>query len=275
MSDVDPAPYEDELLAAGIVRHLREIGLVWDAPIHACAELTSTSEHLKGLARQGAREWTVVVARRQTQGRGRQGRTWVSPPGNLYLSCLLRPEPQARVALLPLAAGVAVAESVREWGLTVSLKWPNDALVGECKLAGVLVEASSSSQGVEHVVVGVGVNLDWNPADVPELAATATSVRAAGGRAPEVGPAAATLLSHLAPAYGLLLRDPRATLAAWRERALPWWGQRVQVDSGGRTLRGCLRDVDADGALLIEGDDGRLHRLFSGEVARLRPVSMV
>lgn len=276
MSDVECAPQaEDELLALGVLRHLRERGLVWDAPVHAFAELGSTSDHLKVLARRGAREWTVVVARRQTQGRGRQGRTWHSPPGSLFLSCLLRPDAQAAAALLPLAAGVAVAESLSEWGVSARLKWPNDALVGERKLAGVLVEAASSSQGLEHVVLGIGVNLDWCSTDAPELAVSATSVRDVAGQAPEVGPAAAVVLSRLAPAYGLLLRDPRATVAAWRERALPWWGERVQVEAGGATLCGRLRDVDAQGALLVEGDDGRLHTLFSGEVARLRPVSRV
>ncbi len=275
MSDVDPQVQNDELLAASVARHLRERGVVWDAPILAFAELTSTNDRVKALARGGAREWTSVVARRQTRGRGRQGRVWASPPGNLYLSCLLRPDDQAALNLLPLAAGVAVCESVREWGLAVSLKWPNDALVGERKLAGVLVEASSSSHGLEHVVIGIGVNLDWDPAQVPELAATATSVRAAGGCTPEVGPAAAALLAHLAPAYGLLLRDPQGTLAAWRERAAPWWGERVQVEAAGSLLCGSLRDVDDRGALLVEDDDGRLHRLFSGEVARLRPASTV
>jgi BirA family biotin operon repressor/biotin-[acetyl-CoA-carboxylase] ligase len=267
----DAQPIDDELLATGVRRHLRQIGRVWDAPVLAFVALGSTNDLLKALARDGAREWTVVVAREQTHGRGRQGRAWQSPPGNLYLSFLLRPAPDAAAGLLPLMAGVALVEAARGWGVEARLKWPNDLHVGERKLAGVLVEAAGGRQGLDHAVVGVGVNLDWDPADVPELATQATSLRREVGQAPEVAPAAAALLAELPAWYGLLLRDPTALVCAWRERALPWWGERVQADTGGRTLRGRLLDVRDDGALRLCSDDGTTHTLFSGDVARLRP----
>jgi BirA family biotin operon repressor/biotin-[acetyl-CoA-carboxylase] ligase len=263
----------DDLLAAGVARHLRERGLIWGAPVLAYASLDSTSDRLKALARGGAREWTTVVAREQTRGRGRQGRAWASPPGNLYLSVLLRPDAEVAAALVPLAVGVAVAETVLTWGVHARLKWPNDVLAaGERKLAGVLVEGATGGQGLEHLVVGVGINLDWEPDSLPELAAVATSVHAVTGRAPEVAPAAAALLAHLPAWYQALARDPRGLVAAWRERSVAWWGESVQVETGGRTLRGRLRDVSDDGALLLEGDDGSLHTLLSGEIARLRPT---
>lgn len=265
-------PIDDPLLGAGVLRHLRERGCVWDAPVLAFASLGSTNDHLKALARSGAREWTAAVARAQSRGRGRQGRTWVSPPGNLYLSVLLRPEAGAPVGLLPLAAGVAVADAAREWGVEARLKWPNDALVGERKLAGVLVEAGSQGGALDHAVLGMGVNLDWDPAEAPELADVATCVRREAGRAPEVAPAAAALLSHVARWYGLLLRDPRAVVAAWRESAVAWWGQRVRVEAGGQVLEGRLLELGDDGALRLRTDDGCVQDLFSGEVARLRPA---
>lgn len=273
MSQPSPEPIDDALLAAGVERHLLERGLIWGAPIHAFATLDSTSDRLKALARDGAREWTVVVARAQTRGRGRQGRAWVSPPGNLYLSFLLRPAAGVAVPLLPLAVGVAVAEALDEWGVGARLKWPNDALAAERKIAGILVEAATSGQGLEHAVVGVGVNLDWDASGAPELAQTATSVYAETGHAPDVAPAAAGLLARLPPWYHTLTGDPRAVVAAWRGRAVAWWGEQVQVEAGGATRTGRLRDVTDDGALLLEADDGSVVTLLSGEVARLRPVA--
>lgn len=269
--ETTPDAEEDELLAAGLARHLRERGLIWGAPVLAYASLDSTSDRLKTLARSGAPEWTAVVARAQTRGRGRQGRAWISPPGNLHVSVLLRPAVGVAAALVPLAVGVAVAETLREWGVDARLKWPNDALAGERKIAGVLVEGATGGQGLEHLVVGVGINLDWEPQSAPELAAIATSVHAVAGRAPEVAPAAAALLGHLPAWYQALVRDPRGVVVAWRERSVPWWGELVQVEAGARTLRGRLRDVGDDGALLLEADDGSLLTLLSGEVARLRP----
>lgn len=104
----------------------------------------STSDRLKQLARAGAPEWTAVLADRQTSGRGREGRTWQSPAGGLYLSVLLRPRAEP-VSLLPLAAGVAVAEAVAGFGVACQLKWPNDVLASGRKLAGILAEATSGS----------------------------------------------------------------------------------------------------------------------------------
>jgi BirA family biotin operon repressor/biotin-[acetyl-CoA-carboxylase] ligase len=110
--------------------------------------IVSTSDRLKALARAGAPEWTAVLADRQTGGRGREGRTWASPIGGLYLSVLLRPR-FARAGLLPLAAGVAVAEAAGELGVRAELKWPNDVMASGRTLAGVLSEAASGPAGVE------------------------------------------------------------------------------------------------------------------------------
>ncbi len=266
-----PGPEADTLLARAVEQALRARGLVWDAPLFAFARLGSTSDHLVELAQAGAREWTVVVAREQSQGRGRQGHTWLSPPGNLFLSTLLRPAPEVRAALVPLAAGLAVAATLGECGVQAQLKWPNDALVGERKIAGVLCDARSVGESLEHVVVGIGVNLDLDH-EAPELGASATSVRGETGRAPELAPVAAALLLHLAECYRLLSLDPHGVVAAWRERAAPWWGEPVRVDAGPSQVRGRLRSIDDDGALHIETDDGRELRLLSGEVARLRPA---
>src|SRR5262249_27130317 len=122
-------------MTGGLVDELRRRGHRWPAPVERHERLSSTSDRLKELARAGARAWRVALVAAQAAGGGRQGRAWASPPGGLYLSVLLRPAlPQA--SLLPLAAGLAVAEAVDEFGVHAELKWPNDVLADGRKLAG-------------------------------------------------------------------------------------------------------------------------------------------
>ena len=170
----------------------RLAGIEWPASID------STSTRLKELARGAAPEWTVVLADTQTGGRGREGRTWVSPCGGLYLSVLLRPRLE-KVGLLPLAAGVAVAEAAGEMGVRAELKWPNDVLVSGRKLAGILSEAASGPGGVEWVALGIGVNVSQDPASLPpELRADVTSLALEGARDVTVRAVAAAVLARLA-----------------------------------------------------------------------------
>lgn len=241
----------------------------WPAPIERFAEVASTNDVLRERARQGAPEWTVVLAGRQSAGRGRQGRAWASPPGNLYLSVLLRPRFPA-LSLIPLAAGLAVAEALPQ--VEALLKWPNDVLVGERKLAGILAEAQSGPSGVEHVVVGIGVNV--GPAELPpELQETATSLFRETGEAAEPEEVAATVLGRLRVCYDALAQGGGvALIERWRERSVPWWGRPVEARAAGgtMTLRGIARGVSEQGALLIEGPDGTLQPVLAGDVHEMR-----
>jgi BirA family biotin operon repressor/biotin-[acetyl-CoA-carboxylase] ligase len=232
--------------------------------------VASTSDRLKTLARRGAPEWTAVVADLQTGGRGREGRSWASPAGGLYLSVLLRPR-FGRVGLLPLAAGVAVAEAAEELGVRTELKWPNDVLVSGRKLAGMLCESVSGPAPVEWVVLGIGVNVLVEPAAAPAgLSGEVTSLAAEGAAAPSVPGTAAAVLSRLGVWYDALRSRPDAVVSAWRTRAAPWWGALVDVRTADGSLRGRLRDVDEQGALVIELGDGEKRRLFSGDVSQVR-----
>ena len=235
--------------------------------------IDSTSNRLKALARGGAPEWTVVLADVQTGGRGREGRTWESPPGGLYLSVLLRPRLE-KFGLLPLAAGVAVAEAAGEMGVRTELKWPNDVLASGRKLAGILSEAASGPAGVEWVALGIGVNVSGGgPALRPEVGAEATSLAAEGALDVGVEPVAVAVLARLAARYDALRSDPGELVSAWRSHAAAWWGSLVDVRVGEATLRGRLLDVDADGALVIELEGGAARRLLSGDVTRVRRAS--
>jgi BirA family biotin operon repressor/biotin-[acetyl-CoA-carboxylase] ligase len=235
-------------------------------------ELGSTSDRLKDLARAGAPAWTVVVGERQTGGRGREGRTWQSPKGGLYLSVLLRPASE-RVSLIPLAAGVAVAEAVLEFGVRAELKWPNDVLVSGRKLAGILAEASSSGSGVEWVVLGVGVNVAVELEALPEpLRQSATSLAACGARDARPSAVAAAALARLSVWYDALRTEPARVVAAWRAQAVPWWGALVEVRTAGGDRRGRLAAIDEEGALWLETPAGERIRLVSGEVSRVRAI---
>ncbi len=262
---------EDLALTSALRDRLRAAELAWPGPLHAYERLDSTSDQLKRLAACGAPHGSVVLARTQTTGRGRHGHTWRSPAGNLYISWLLRPPASLALTLLPLAIGVAVSDALGAWGVEARLKWPNDLLAGaqERKLAGVLTEATSVGGLVETVVIGVGVNLSWDPRDDVELHATATSVLLESGHAPEITEAAATLLRTWSVWYHALVHDAHSVVAAWRARAVPWWGQLVEVRGPLGVESGRLLGVDPDGALLLERA-GTTHRLLSGEVSRLR-----
>jgi BirA family transcriptional regulator, biotin operon repressor / biotin---[acetyl-CoA-carboxylase] ligase len=236
------------------------------------ATLTSTNDRLRELCRQGAAEWSVVAAEAQSAGRGRAGHLWASPPGNLFVSVLLRPRlPPALVTLLPLLAGTSVAEALEEWGVAAALKWPNDVLVGDRKLAGILVETTSGASGVETAIVGIGVNVMLDPPSLGSpLADRTASVASLTGRGADPLEVGAAVLARLAVWYHAL-RDGRAeaVLEAWRARSVPWWGREVEIRSEGRLLRGRLEGIDEAGALLLRPGEGVRVRVLSGEDARL------
>jgi BirA family biotin operon repressor/biotin-[acetyl-CoA-carboxylase] ligase len=223
------------------------------------AGLASTNDRVRELARLGAREWSVVIADEQWAGRGRSGHSWVSPPGNLFASVLLRPRfPAAGASLVPLAAGLAVAEALEAWTAGALLKWPNDVLIGGRKLAGVLVESTSAGAAIESLVVGFGINVALDPAALPQpLAATATSILAQTGR----------------PADCLHDGHAAALIEAWRTRSVPWWGRDVEIQSGGTLLRGQAQGIDETGALLLKPVDGVLMRILSGEAREVRVLA--
>lgn len=243
------------------------------ADIHYFPELDSTNARARELAAEGARGGTCVIADRQTAGRGRLGRAWLSPPGvNLYLSVILRPEiPPAEAPKLTLAAAVALAEAVEETtALTPEIKWPNDLLLRRKKAAGILTEMEAEMDRVHFVILGVGVNV--NATEFPEdIAATATSLRLAAGR--EVPRAAFTgaLLDAVERCSGELERGGFAGLRErWLARAA-YRGEPVRIDAGGRTVRGTLADLAEDGALVLRGEDGGEVRVLAGDVRSLRP----
>jgi BirA family transcriptional regulator, biotin operon repressor / biotin---[acetyl-CoA-carboxylase] ligase len=221
------------------------------------------------LAADGAADRTVVVAEAQSAGRGRRGRTWHDEPGaSLLTSIILRPHlPPARLTMLSLAAGIAVAEALeRVTGLAPRLKWPNDVLVDGRKLAGILLEsrigATSRDAGAAPLVVlGIGVNLVQR-AFPAELADRATSVWLASGRRVEPDALLGPLLEALDAWRARLETEGGAPIRErWRCLA-DTLGRRVSIDG----VVGTAADVDEDGALIVVDGPTR-HRVMAGEVA--------
>ncbi|HEV8045759.1 MAG TPA: biotin--[acetyl-CoA-carboxylase] ligase, partial [Rubrobacter sp.] len=242
--------------------------------LHYRDSLPSTNEFAFRLAQEGAFHGEVVVAEQQTQGKGRRGRAWTSPPGvNLYFSAVLRPElPPQRAPEMTLVAAVAVAETIREAGVHAEIKWPNDVLVGGLKVAGILTELSAEPDRVHFVILGVGVNLNLRHKDLPsELKESATSLFEARGQPVPRALFAAALLTRLESWYD---RHAEQGFAPVREawKALSGTiGQEVLVKSEQRELRGVAFDIDESGALLLKTAGGTVERVLAGDVEQVRP----
>lgn len=237
------------------------------------ATTDSTNLRAHDLGESGAAEGTVVIADRQTAGKGRLGRSWVSPPGvNLYASVLLRPSilPYHAPQLSFLSA-VAVARAVEEVsGLAPSVKWPNDVLLGGRKVAGLLNEMSAETEGIHYVILGIGVNLNMRSEQFPaELRYPATSLALEKGEPICRAAFARALLRQLDSLYALYLEAGfPPVLKAW-EAFFDLIGQQVEVDYQSRRVQGRVEGLDDDGALLLRLADGRAERVLAGDVRPL------
>ena len=219
----------------------------------------STNDEAARLAEAGAPEGTFVWAREQTGGRGRRGRRWASPVGNLYCSTILRPDcPAPRAAELGFVAALAIADLVQD-GRAVRVKWPNDVLVDGGKVAGILPESSIGQDGhVEHVVLGIGLNVAFAPS-LPEMRYPGATL---GGT---LGSAVEGLTAGLARWLAEWRKHGFDTIrAGWLDRAGPL-GAEVDVKLGDELVRGAFAGMDREGALLLETPAGP-RRIVSGEL---------
>ena len=238
-------------------------------PIRRLAEVDSTNRYALDAARAGEPAGLVVVADHQTAGRGRLGRTWEAPAGaSLLMSVLLRPAIRLEAMhLLTMAAGLAMAEAVAEVaGFDPTIKWPNDLLAGDRKLAGMLTEAEVTDGEVTAVVVGIGVNVQWTDFP-PEIAETATACNLVVGH--DVSRDA--LLDAFVARYDLRLADLDAVPEDYRAR-LGTLGQRVRIELAGGSFEGIATGVADDGSLEVRTDDGGTRVVTAGDVVHLRPA---
>jgi BirA family biotin operon repressor/biotin-[acetyl-CoA-carboxylase] ligase len=239
-------------------------------PLHFFPTIDSTNTYAARLAREGATEGTAVIADEQTGGKGRLGRSWVSPPGvNLYLSLILRPPVSTTlVPQINLLAAVAVAHAIRDVSsLSPAIKWPNDVLLQGKKVCGILAEMQTETGTLRSVVLGIGVNVNAPlSAFPPELHDKASSLFLTGGQFIDRAVFTAALLTHLEKLYVLWLeRGFLAVRPAWEHYAAGLIGQQITVAAPEGTITGVALGLDNDGALLLQ-DEGTIRCILAGDV---------
>ena len=243
----------------------------------------STNTEAANQAKLGVDEGLCVIAGRQTAGRGRYGRTWISERGSgLYFSIVLRPKIELRyLPLITLTAGVAVHDALKEFGVSPDIKWVNDILVGDKgdgkKISGILAETVETPAGLA-VVVGIGVNL--TSANFPEeIRGLATSIKAQTGKVVTPDELAEAITRYLSYFYNILhdQNGPAEIIGEWRRRSSYFSGKHVCVTLDGTTFDGTTDGLEENGALRVKTFGGSVRIVQAGDVERLRitPVGIV
>ncbi len=233
--------------------------------IHHYDRIGSTMDKARRLAAGGAAEGVVVIAEEQTAGRGRFNRAWVSPRGeNLSLSVILRPN-AAALPYMNMAATLAVAGTVADISLLQpTIKWPNDVRVNGRKISGILIETEIETGGGVCAIVGIGVNVNFNPSLYPEIADISTSLFRETGERRNRTPVLQTLLERFDAAYAIV-RGGGSLTAEWAA-LLDTLGRQVRLRTPGGVVEGVAEGVDAEGSLLVRRMDGSLFTAVAGEV---------
>jgi BirA family transcriptional regulator, biotin operon repressor / biotin---[acetyl-CoA-carboxylase] ligase len=260
----------DVIDVSEVQRGLRT-GIIGKEIVHL-AETASTNTLAMDLAHKGAADGTVVIAEAQTGGKGRLGRSWESPRGNLYLSVILRPAvPVHKAPLITLMGAVAVAAAIRgEAKVPAGIKWPNDILVGGKKVAGLLTEMSAEPDRIRHIVLGIGVNMNMDPRELPpDVRRTATTLAAEADARMDRTAFTKVLLAGLDHWYHRFLKNEAEVLEAWKELNVTL-GSRVAVSGAGAALEGVASGIDAEGRLILKLDDGTLRQVSAGDVTILK-----
>lgn len=230
----------------------------------------STNTWAKQEAELGAAQGTVMVADMQTAGKGRRGRSWASPSGHsIYMSLILRPDilPE-KASMLTLAAGLSVAQAVREDpGLDVRIKWPNDVVISGKKICGILTEMSLQMECINYVVIGIGINV--NQTEFPEeLADRATSLCLEKGMSVRRAGVIASVLYHFEQNYALFLE--KGDLSGLQEaynQILVNRNREICVLEPGKEYRGISGGINEKGELMVKREDGTQTAVFAGEVS--------
>ena len=229
----------------------------------------STNSIAKFLANHNAEDGTVLISEIQTKARGRSGKKWEAPDGGIWMSLILRPQvPPARIGLITLATGVAIAKSIRSLGLDAKIKWPNDVLIHGDKISGVLTEVNATFNEIDWIVVGIGIDSNISLEDFSE------DIRPGTTTLTEELPAEideneliAIFLNEFEEVYKLYKDgEVEAILKDWRELS-DTIGKYVNItQTGGKITQGYVVGINNEGSLIIERQDGALEKIISGEL---------
>ena len=252
-----------------IERNLGSLQFIKGIVYYPSVESTNTAA--EELARGGSEEWTIVVADSQNNGRGRQGRSWHSPPGvNIYTSCLLRPAVSyEQLPAISLLTGMVVAIAVEHFtGRDTELKWPNDVLVGGKKISGILLELGSDSRNRPSLVAGIGININSNVEAYPEeLSVSATSMKVLTDTIFDRAGILAFLYRVLHEWYTVYC--DRGGFNSIREHYMQRFmmiGRYVHIVNGAETVAGFVKDIDAYGGLVLKSTHDEIIHIKSGDV---------
>lgn len=237
-------------------------------------KVDSTNTIAYELAEKGLREGSVILAEEQARGRGRQGRTWISPSkGGIYMSSILRPAiaPNA-IPQITLFAAVAVAKAIRHLtGLNAMIKWPNDILVNNKKVCGILTEMKAEQDKVDFIVLGIGVNVNTPIRQLPRGASSLKEEMGAG-KEEDISRLELTrkILENLESYYFILKREGFKPIMEEWKHCSAMLGSRVRVVLQNRTFEGQAHNIDEDGALVVRLESGVLERVSSGDIIMVR-----
>jgi len=233
-------------------------------------ETESTNLIAKKLATDGAREGTVVIAEAQTRGRGRLDRNWLAPPNkNILMSVIFRPRIlPSRVFSLTEIASLAIVKAIKETAtLHALIKWPNDIYIGGKKAGGILTEFSAEQDRVNFVIVGVGLNVNFDPSLYPEIKDTATSLSVALGKKIHRVKLLQSILKEIEKGYNCLKKGNGFQIHnEWKTYSLIT-GKPVRIISSGTVEEGIAESVDEDGCLTLRCENGKRKRILSGDVS--------
>ena len=242
--------------------------------IHFYQQLDSTNLTAMELALGDAAEGTAVLAEEQLRGRGRGNRSWHSPAGvGIYCSIILRPRLlPAKAQLITLMTAVAIVKATaQETGLSPRIKWPNDILLNDRKVAGILLASKASSQQIEHAVIGFGINVNHTSADLPRAPMfEANSLRMELGKPVERGALIAAIFAELEGLYEMLQQeDLTMILEEWRHFSATL-GQPIRVWQQGKVTEGIAVDINEEGGLVVKVKDESMMVIHAGDVEHLR-----
>jgi BirA family biotin operon repressor/biotin-[acetyl-CoA-carboxylase] ligase len=231
-------------------------------------QVATTMETAKNLVKRGAGEGTVIIAGTQTAGRGRIGRTWLSPEGSLAMSVILKP-PLKNLSHLVMIASLAAVKAIKQVaGIEARIKWPNDVMIKGKKVCGILIENEVVEGRVIYADIGIGINVNFNPIDFPEISDIATSLSHEACNEISRIETAAKLLNEMERLY-LLARNGAPINREWQQN-MDTTGRRIKVDTGTTIEQGYAETVTESGNLILRRDDGSLTEIVAGDVTVIK-----
>jgi len=236
--------------------------------LHYFTAVTSTMEVARNLARAGTPEGTVVIAEKQTAGRGRLGRTWLTPEGNLAISVILQPQLNDLPGLIMITSLAVVRSIETVAGLKAQIKWPNDVLLKDKKVCGILIESEIKSENVSFTIIGLGINTGLNPGEFPEIASQSTSLTHELGSRVSVVDLCCSVLNELEKLY-MSLKAGISVYSEWIEK-METIGKQIQVKVGDSVERGIAEAVTEDGNLRLRHADGSYSNIAVGDVTIIK-----